>query len=47
MIAFFYIKKRPIEACVVTLILVLSIFFTVISYEEVYDLNKIEDQKDH
>ncbi len=43
MMAFFVIKKRPLEACVVTLILVISVFFTAISYEPVYDLNKIND----
>jgi hypothetical protein len=45
MMAFFVIKKRPSEAMVVTLILVISLLFTVISYEEVYDLSKIDDEK--
>jgi hypothetical protein len=38
---FFVIKKRPTEAMATCLILVISIIFTVISYEEVYDLSKI------
>jgi hypothetical protein len=46
MMAFFIIKKRPLEACVVTLILVISVFFTAISYEEVYDLSKIDDENE-
>ena len=46
MMAFFTIKKRPIEACVVTLILVISVFFTAISYEEVYDLSKIDEESE-
>lgn len=43
MAAFFIIKNRPIEASVVTMILVLSVIFTVVSYEEVYDLSKIDE----
>jgi hypothetical protein len=46
MMAFFIIKKRPLEACVVTLILVISVFFTAISYEEVFDLSKIDDENE-
>jgi hypothetical protein len=45
MMAFFVIKKRPEEAMVVTGILIISMLFTVISYEEVYDLSKIDDEK--
>lgn len=41
MMGFFIIKKRPTEAMATCLILVISIIFTVISYEEVYDLSKI------
>jgi hypothetical protein len=41
MMGFFIIKKRPTEAMATCLILVISIMFTVISYEEVYDLSKI------
>ena len=41
MMGFFVIKKRPTEAMATCLILVVSIIFTVISYEEVYDLSKI------
>jgi hypothetical protein len=44
MMAFFTLKSRPYEASVVTLILVGSVVFTVISYEEVYDLSKIEEE---
>jgi hypothetical protein len=43
MMAFFYIKRRPTEAMVTLLIMVGSIMFTVVSYEEVYDLSKIND----
>ena len=43
MMAFFVIKKRPMEAMATLLILVLSTLYTVISYEEVYDLSKIEE----
>jgi hypothetical protein len=45
MMAFFYIKKRPLEAGVVTLILVFSVMYTAFSYEEVYDLSKINEEK--
>jgi hypothetical protein len=41
MMGFFVIKKRPTESMATCLILVISIIFTVISYEEVYDLSKI------
>ena len=41
MMAFFIIKKRPMEAMATCFILVVSTLFTVISYEEVYDLGKI------
>lgn len=41
MMGFFIIKKRPTEAMATCLILVISIIFAVISYEEVYDLSKI------
>jgi len=44
MMAFFTLKSKPYEASVVTLILVGSVVFTVISYEEVYDLSKIEEE---
>jgi hypothetical protein len=43
MMAFFIIKKRPMEAMATCLILVFSTLFTVVSYEEVYDLSKIEE----
>jgi hypothetical protein len=46
MMAFFVIKKRPTEALVICLILVFSTLFTVISYEEVYDLAKMEKEFD-
>eukprot|EP00347_Sterkiella_histriomuscorum_P002304 403368673 len=42
MMAFFTIKKRDAEAMVVCFIFVISIMFAAISYEEVYDLSKIE-----
>ena len=44
MMAFFTIKKRETEAMVVCLIFVISILYAVISYEEVYDLTKIEQE---
>lgn len=43
MMAFFIIKKRPMEAMTTCLVLVFSTLFTVISYEEVYDLSKIDE----
>ena len=43
MMAFFIIKKRPMEAMTTCLVLVVSTLFTVISYEEVYDLSKIDE----
>lgn len=43
MMAFFIIKKRDMEAMTTCLILVFSTLFTVISYEEVYDLSKIDE----
>jgi len=46
MMAFFTIKKRDSEAMFICLIIVFSIIFTVISYEEVYDLSKIESETD-
>ena len=46
MMAFFVIKNRPTEALVICLILVFSTLFTVISYEEVYDLTKMEKEFD-
>ena len=45
MMAFFVIKDRPEEAMAVTFILIFSMLYTVISYEEVYDLTKIDDEK--
>jgi hypothetical protein len=42
MMAFFVIKNRPTEAMAICLVLVVSTLFTVISYEEVYDLAKID-----
>lgn len=45
MMAFFIIKKKQLEAMVVCFILVFSTLFTVVSYEEVYDLSKIDDEK--
>jgi hypothetical protein len=46
MMAFFTIKKRDAEAMIVCFIFVISIMFTVVSYEEVYDLRKIEQPGD-
>jgi hypothetical protein len=46
MMAFFVIKKRPTEALVICLIMVFSTLFTVISYEEVYDLGKLSKEAD-
>jgi len=46
MMAFFIIKKKPAEAFAVTLILVICILFTVISYEDIYDLSKIEEENE-
>lgn len=46
MMAFFTVKKRDNEALVVCLILVLSTLFAVASYEEVYDLTKIEVERE-
>jgi hypothetical protein len=46
MMAFFIIKRRANEALVVTMILVVSIMFTVISYEDVYDLSKIDEENE-
>ncbi|TNV72133.1 hypothetical protein FGO68_gene12942 [Halteria grandinella] len=43
MMAFFIIKKRPSEAAVTCLIMVASTFYTVIGYEEVYDLGVTKD----
>jgi hypothetical protein len=42
--AFFVINRRPTEAMVICLILVFSTLFTVISYEEVYDLGKLSKE---
>lgn len=47
MMAFFTIKKREVEAMVVCMILVFSIIFAAASYEEVFDLNKIDGESDH
>lgn len=44
MMAFFTIKKREYEAMAICMILVISVLFTAISYEEVYDLSKIEKE---
>lgn len=46
MMAFFTIKKRDNEAMVICLILVVSIMFAVVSYEEIYDLSKIEIERE-
>jgi hypothetical protein len=46
MMAFFIIKKREMEAMVICLILVFCTLFTVISYEEVHDLSKINEEKE-
>jgi hypothetical protein len=43
MMVFFMIKKRPEEAMITCLILVVSTLFVVISYEEVFDLSKIDE----
>ena len=42
MMAFFTIKKKDMEAMIVCFILVVSTLFAVGSYEEVYDLSKID-----
>lgn len=44
MMAFFTIKKRDAEAMFVCFIFVISIMFTAMSYEEIYDLSKIESE---
>lgn len=44
MMAFFVIKKRPLEACMIVLIMVISVFYMIISYEDVYDLSKIREE---
>lgn len=44
MMGFFTIKNRPNEAIAVTLILVFCVMYTVISYEEVYDLSQIDEE---
>jgi len=46
MMAFFIIKRKPNEALVITMILVVSIVFTVVSYEDVYDLSKIDEENE-
>ena len=46
MMAFFIIKHKQTEAMLVCLILVASTIYTVISYEEVYDLTRIDLQGD-
>lgn len=46
MMAFFTIKKRDSEAMVICIIFVISIIYAVISYEEVYDLAKIEEERE-
>ena len=46
MMAFFVIKKRPTEALVICLIMVFSTLFTVVSYEEVYDLGKLSKESE-
>lgn len=43
MMAFFIVKKRPMEAMAICCILVVSAIFTAISYEEIYDLSKIDE----
>ena len=40
--AFFTIKKKEMEAMIVCFILVISTLYAVGSYEEVYDLSKID-----
>ena len=45
MMAYFVLKNRQEEAAVITLILVFSILFFSISYEEVYDLSKVDDEE--
>jgi hypothetical protein len=42
MMAFFTIKKKDMEAMIVCFILVISTLYAVGSYEEVFDLSKIE-----
>ena len=42
MMAFFIIKKKPVEAFTVMIIMVISVIFIVASYEEVFDLGKID-----
>jgi hypothetical protein len=45
MMAFFTIKKKQLEAMAICMILIFSTIFTVISYEEVYDLARIDEEK--
>jgi len=44
MMAFFAREDMSAEALVCTLIFVVSIFYTVISYESVYDLSAISEE---
>ena len=47
MMAFFGLKGKQIEAMVITMVLVLTVFFTVLSYEEVYDLSRIDESNEN
>ena len=43
MMTFFVIKERPMEASATCLVLVISTLYSVISYEDVYDLSKMDE----
>lgn len=45
MMAFFILKRRPMEAGATCVILVVSTLFAVASYEEVYDLSSSEEER--
>lgn len=47
MMAFFGLKGKQVEALVITMILVFTVIFTVISYEEVYDLSRIDESNEN
>ena len=46
MMAFFGLKGRELEALIITCTLVATVIFTVISYQEVYDLSKIDESNE-
>ena len=47
MMAFFGIKGKPTQAVAIMFILVFTVFFTAFSYEEVYDLSKIDESNEN